>query len=415
MGCDDKIRPLKYLISFDKLLSEYESLRDGDDEVLAARAKQVLQAQEEYPVLREGFEDLELIHEHKEVISLILQDSFSPILGENEIKVASIPYFDFFFNPSKRFQSIVNEAGPTYKPHIRNQEIGVDYIMGCVVILKFHYGVELDFSRPYFYDIPDSKGVMHHYRIMYNADFMEILPTEKSKDLSQQDIDELMESPDNLSLWQDKIPPDSFVAKGFIIANMFDVTAEHSISEIKSSLIASDKRSSDNFMGNLQETFRSFFRLPDIKVGFVVYNAKKDQFEPVYGKDMTSFILNGKDSKLCHDALCQYSYKKLIEENKYFAISDVEKYNQESNGSDPYHVLDDQKVKSAILAPIAFEGELLGVLEVVSTRKNELNGVNAFDYLVAIQRHHHEVSRNPESWLPYRVRDELTTQENQAA
>lgn len=45
----------------------------------------------------------------------------------------------------------------------------------------------------------------------------------------------------------------------------------------------------------------------------------------------------------------------------------------------------------------------------------ELNGVNAFDYLVAIQRHHHEVSRNPESWLPYRVRDELTTQENQAA
>ncbi|WP_246160840.1 GAF domain-containing protein [Maribacter flavus] len=377
MGCDDKLRPLVYQISFDKLLREYESMLDGDDPVLAARAKQVLDAQKPYPMLRDGFSDLELIKEHREVISLILQDSFSPILGENEIKVASIPYFDFFFNPSKRFQKIVKQAGPTYKPKIRNQEIGVDYIMGCIVILKFHYGVELDFSRPYFYDIPDSNGVMHHYRIMYNADFMEILPTDKSKELSEEDINELMESPDNLSLWQDKIPPDSFVAKGFIIANMFDVTSEHSISEIKSSLIASDKRSSDNFMENLQETFRSFFRLPDIKVGFVVYNAKKDQFEPVYGKNMTSFILNGKDSKPCHDALCNYSYKKLIQENSYFAISDVEKYNKTSNESDPYHVLEGQEIKSAILEPIAFEGELLGVLEVVSNRKNELNGVNA--------------------------------------
>jgi hypothetical protein len=117
--------------------------------------------------------------------------------------------------------------------------------------------------------------------------------------------------------------------------------------------------------------------LPDIKVGFVVYNEKKDQFEPVYGKNMTSFILNGKDSKPCHDALCNYSYKKLIQENSYFAISDVEKYNRASNQSDPYHVLDGQEIKSAILAPIAFEGELLGVLEIVSNKKNELNGVNA--------------------------------------
>lgn len=377
MESDDKIRPLQYLISFEKLLQEYERLSDGSDDVLAARAEQVLSAQKRFPILREGFADFELLEEHKDIISFILQDSFSPILGENEIKVASIPYFDFFFNPSKRFQKIVNEAGPNYKPKIRNQEIGVDYIMGCTVILKFHYGVELDFSRPYFYDIPDSNGVTHHYRIMYNADFMEILPTERSKELSQDDIDELMESPENLSLWKEKIPPNSFVAKGFIIANMFDVTSEHSISEIKSSLIASDKRSNENFMGNLQETFRSFFRLPDIKVGFVVYNSKKDQFEPVYGKDMASFILNGQDSKSCHDALCQYSYKKLIEENSYFAIPDVKKYDENSDGSDPYHVLEDQNIKSAILAPIAFEGELLGVLEVVSGRKNELNGVNA--------------------------------------
>src|SRR6056297_129884 len=99
MESDDKIRPLQYLISFDKLLQKYERLSDGSDDVLAARAEQVLSAQKPYPILREGFADFELVEEHKDIISFILQDSFSPILGENEIKVASIPYFDFFFNP----------------------------------------------------------------------------------------------------------------------------------------------------------------------------------------------------------------------------------------------------------------------------------------------------------------------------
>ena len=158
---------------------------------------------------------------------------------------------------------------------------------------------------------------------------------------------------------------------------MFDVTAEHSISEIKSELIASDKRGSDNFMTDLQETFRSFFRLQDLKVGFVTYNPNEDRFEPVYGKGISSFILNGKDTQECKDVLCQYSYDKILKENDYFAISDVDKYVEKSGGMDPYKTLKEQGIQSAIFAPIAFEGALLGVLEIASDKKNVLNGVNA--------------------------------------
>ncbi|MFS4455084.1 GAF domain-containing protein [Maribacter sp. 2304DJ31-5] len=377
MKGEDKILPLKHLISFDKLLRRYDAFKESDDSFLAARAKEVLKAQEGYPELREGFYDLALLDKYKDVIGLILQDTFSPVLSENEIKVASLPYYDVIFNSSKRFQKIVREAGLGFEPIMRDQVEGLDYIMGCIVILNYYYGFKLDFSRPYFYDIPDANGVMHHYRILYNADFLELLPTDKSKEITQEDVDELLENPDNLELWMEKIPPGSFISKGFVISNMFDVTAEHSISEIKSELIASDKRGNDNFMTDLQETFRSFFRLPDIKVGFVNYNSKDDRFEPVYGKGIASFILNGRDAQVCDEALCQYSYSKLIKDNTYFAIADVSKYALKSGGIDPYKSLNDQGIKSAIFAPIAFENELLGVLEIVSKKKNVLNGVNA--------------------------------------
>lgn len=373
----DKIMPIKPLVSFEKLLRHYEVLANGGDEILAQRAKEIIKAQKPYPELREGFQDISLLEKHKDIIGLILQDSFPPLLSDNEIKAASLPYYDVFFNTSNRFQKIINEAGPGFEPVLRNQEEGIDYIMGCIVILNFYYGFKLDFSRPFFYDIPNANGVMHHYRILYNADFLELLPTEKSKEITQDDVDELLGSPDNIELWMEKIPPESFISKGFVISNMFDVTAEHSISEIKSELIASDKRGSDNFMNDLQETFRSFFRLKDLKVGFVTYNSNEDRFEPVYGKGMSSFILNGRDTQECKDVLCQYSYDKILKENDYLAISDVEKYVEKSGGMDPYKTLKEQGIKSAIFAPIAFEGTLLGVLEIAADKKGVLNGVNA--------------------------------------
>lgn len=377
MGTKEKEMPMKHLISFDKLLKRYDAMAESVDVSLAARAKEVLDAQAPYPFLRDGFTDISLLEKHKDVIKIILQDSFAEVLTENEIKAASLPYYDIVFNTSRRFQKILADAGPDFTPVIRNQEEGIDYIMGCTVILSYYYGFKLDFKRPYFYDIPDAKGVMHHYRILYNADFMEILPTENTPELTQDDVDELLESPENLDLWKEKLPPDSFISKGFVISNMFDVTAEQSISEIKSELIASDKRGSENFMEDLQETFRSFFRVKDLRVGFSTYNRIADRFERVYGKGIESFILNKKDSAVCDRILCAGSYDKLLNSKTYFTIADVEKYNKISDGQPPYKGLHEQGIKSAIFAPIAHEGELLGILEIVSTQKSALNGVNA--------------------------------------
>ncbi|MBT8281532.1 MAG: GAF domain-containing protein [Muriicola sp.] len=369
--------PLKHLISFEKLLKRYEEMAEGDDAFLAEKAKRILEAQAPYPILKEGFTDVALLKEHKEVISIILEDAFSEVLTENEIKAASLPYRDVIFNATKRFKKILKDAGKEFVPVLTKEDVSLDYIMNCVVILKFYYGYNLDFHRPYFYKIPNKDGVFHYYRVLYNADFIDLYPTELAKDLSQDDIDELLENPNDLKLWKEKIPPNSFISKGFVIANMFDATAEQAISEIKSELIAANKRGSDNFMSDLQETFKSFFRLKDLQVGFSAYNREDDQFERVFGQGMHSFLLNESDFETCDKALCQYSYEKLLKQNTYFIISDVQKYFERSEGVQPYKNLMKQGIRSVIFAPIALNGQLLGVLEIVSNVKNQFNGVNA--------------------------------------
>ncbi|WP_421806486.1 GAF domain-containing protein [Flagellimonas sp.] len=370
--------PLVQLVSFNKLLEHYDEQLKSSNKHLAERAKYVLDAQAPYPELREGFTDLSLLETHKDVISIILEDSFAPILTKNEIKTASTPFENLVFNSSERFRQILKDAGEEYEPEITNIPREFDYIMKCTVILQFYYGYNLDFKRPFFFDIPDSNGVMRRYRILYNADFMEIIPTDKAKPVSQDDVDELLENFYNLDLWKEKIPPNSFLARGFVISNMFDVTAEHSVSEIKSTLIGKTQRGNDSFMENFEDTFRSFFRLNDIKVGFAGYDSGADRFFKIYGKGMDSYILNGKETEDCNSTFCSYSHGKLFKENKYFAISNVEKYYNKTEGKvQPYKNLMDQGIRSAILAPIAVNGELLGVLELVSGKVNELNSVNA--------------------------------------
>lgn len=369
--------PLIQLVSFNKLLNHYDQQLKSEDSHLSERAKFVLDAQAPYPELRDGFNDLSILEERKEVIKIILADTFAPVLTQNEIKTASIPFENLVFNSSERFKQILSDAGEDFKLEIRNLPDHLHYIIECTVILNFHYGFKIDFKRPLFYDIPDANGVMRHYRILYNADFMEIIPTEKAKELDQDDVNELLENFDNLELWKEKIPPNSFKSKGFVISNMFDVTAEHSISEIKSNLIGGNKRGSDHFIDSFQETFRSLFSLNNIDVGFTGYDSKSNHFLKIYGKGIKSHILNGKEVESCKTMLCKFSYGKLLQENDFFAISNVAKYYKKSKGAQPYKNLHEQKIKSAILAPIASDGKLLGVLEIVSSKMNELNSINA--------------------------------------
>jgi hypothetical protein len=371
--------PLSLLVSFNKLLKHYDVMAKSDDKFVASKAKYIIDAQAPYPELRDGFTDLSLLEKHEDVIKIILQDLFSDVLTNNEIKTASLPYNNTVFNSSERFKKILKDAGGSdiFAPSLRDLPNHHMYVLTCTVILNSYYGYEIDFKRPFFYDIPDENGVMRHYRILYNADFMEILPTDKTKDLSEDDINELLENFDNLALWQEKIPPQSFIGKGFVISSMFDVTNEQAISEIKSSLIAKEKRASESFMQNFQETFRSFFSIQDIEAGFVTYNDKKNQFEKVLGVGMDSYILNDKEIENCNDSLCQSSYNKLLKDNTYFTISDVDKYYELSGGINPYKNLYKQGIKSVIFAPIASKGKLLGVLELVSRKKNTLNSVNA--------------------------------------
>ncbi len=369
--------PVIFHISFNKLLERYDVMAKGDDRYLADKAQRILDAQAPFPELREGFTDISLLKKYREAIDIILQDTFPEVLTDNEIKAASLPYVNVLFNTSRRFREILARAGKEFVPTINDLTDDISYIMSCMVILNFHYGYNLNFNRPFFYDIPDANGIMRRYRILYNVDFMEFIATESAKELTRADVDELLYNYDDQDLWKAKIPPNSFIAKGFVIANMIDVTVEQAISEIKSDLITSDKWGNDRFMADFNGVFRSLLGVPDVRIGYAAFNAMDKQFERVHGDGIDSFMLWDGDCVNCSETLCKVSYDKLLQENTYFAISDMGKYTEACGETPLSENLKRQGIQSAILAPIINNGKVLGILELVSTKIDQLNYVNA--------------------------------------
>jgi len=380
MDINDNIEsPFKLKVSFNKLIKRYEALKESANSTVAQRSEDVLKTAEQFPELRDGISDISVLKKREKEIEFILEDAFSPILTLNEIKTASVPFHNIIFNSSERFKSILNTAGDHFELEIKNMPKDDTYIIACTIILNFCYGYNLNFKRPFYYEIPDVNGIIRYYKILYNADFTEIVPTKRAPKITQEDYEELLDNFENIDLWKEKFPENSYEFKGFVISNIFDVTLDQSISNIKSSLIGEDKRKDEGFMKSFYDIFRSLFGFKNLEVGFSIYNEEEHTFERVYGVGMNSFLLNELDSKHCSDALCKWSYNKLLKENNYFSVSDVDRlYEIEKENAPPHiEVLKEQGFKSAIFAPIANEDGLMGILEIVSREPKELNSINA--------------------------------------
>ncbi|MBS1522505.1 MAG: GAF domain-containing protein [Bacteroidetes bacterium] len=363
--------PFQIKLSFHKVIEQLEESAPNNE-----GAGKLLAEINTHPELRDGITTISQLKDNEELISLLLTDLFPPLLTYNEIKGVSIPYQGLIFNQTERFRNILKAAGMSFEINIRDFNDHQFYVGSCCMILNLFYGTDLDFSKPLFYDIPTAEGIIKHYRILYNADFLEVVPTEKAIKLTENDIKLLIDNYDDLDLWKEKFPAGSWILKGFALVSLFDATTENAVAILKTSLL-SDKAEPE-MQNIIDSAFRSIFRIPDLRIGFTAFSKAEGKFtSKVFGKKIRSFLLRDKDEGECHAILSKASYQNLINEHDYYAVSDVAEY----SASDPLNLgaaqLKAQGIGSFILAPFIKDGELLGILELVSSKISVLNSVNA--------------------------------------
>lgn len=369
--------PMKINISFHKLIQQYRDRLDDPNELVRTRAQQIVTYAEAHPKLETGLTSDADLEAYAEQVDYILEDLFAGVLTANEIKVVTIPFQQYTLKATQRYENIIAVPDEGFELELTNFDDDQLFIMGCSIILNAYYGKPIDFKRPFFCDIPDKNGITRHYRVVYNGDFIDIAKGPNAKDITDEDIAELLDNFDQIDMWKKKFPPGSWEFRGFVIANMYDATTDVALSNFKTSLIKTDTKDSD-FAAGFEKVLQAVFNLPNIQVGYTIFNPEENTFErPPTLVNVNSYILDGEDSESCKTVLCDFSYEQLLKENKSFSISDVPRYYKLYPDNQLYRKLHAKGVGSAIITPLIERGILYGVMELVSDKPRDLHSINA--------------------------------------
>ncbi|SDR66870.1 hypothetical protein SAMN05216503_0210 [Polaribacter sp. KT25b] len=373
----EKELPLQLNISFQKIFVLFEKYanKEFSNHPYHASAREMVNIFKNNPELIEGFSDESLLEKHKEQINLLLEPLFPEPLLLNEIKAASVPFSFTSFKFTERFKNILKNAGENYELNVRNFENDDMYIMACTFILSFLYDFNVDLKRPFYFNIPDNTtGTMKYYRATFNADFSDIKATENAPTITDKDFKELLNNFDNIELWKEKFPPNSYIFKGFGLINLFDVTAEEVLSSIKANLLAGDTQ----LLPKLQNNLRDFYSIKDLKLGYSIFDNINTKICETVVKKSNSIILNNLSEIKCDsNYFCSGILQKVFKDHETFIISDVEKYGLSTNKNPFYQNLKLLGIKSIILIPIkATNNGDLALLEIASPRAYDLNSVN---------------------------------------
>ena len=370
--------PLELNISFKKIYNMLREYTTGasKNHPFNASANVIIKEVEKHPELINGFSDLSLLEKHEEIIDVLLEALFPEILTLNEIKAATIPFSFTSFKFTKRLQEILDNAGNDYQLKVREFEDDKMYIMACTFILNNVYKHPIDLKRPFFFDIPNKKtDQIKHYRVAFNGDFMDVTPSDFAPKITEEDIQTLLDNYDNIDVWREKFPPNSYIFKGFGIMNLFDVTADENISSIRTSLLQKDDGS---VIEKLRKNLSEFYNIKDLKVGFSVFDSSDSSLKSTRVKKSESIILQEKETEIsCNSFFCKKVISDIFNDQKVVIISDIKKYGQATDENPFYQRLKGKKIGSIILIPFkTIENNDIAILEIVSPRAYELNSVN---------------------------------------
>ena len=401
--------PFKITFSFETIIKQMKKLSEEND-FYDQKYRALLEQAKEFPEL-ETEVDAQFLEEHGDFVKLLLSDLFSPLLTKNEIKAVSMPLANFIFNPTKRLEDILENAGHEFTLKYRGLTPDKLYILSCCVILSFHFNMPFKVDYPFIYDIPNKEGYLNHYRILSNADYIEIHPTKSANNLSQEDLALLLDNFEDIDLWKEKFPPQSWEMRGFGILNLYDATTEIAISNLKGILIQPNEDRS-LIKSELETIFRSIFKLADLEIGYTAINLNESKLESTpINLVLESNLLSVPFLDITSKKIFNESIISLMSNGNYLSISDI----QELDPSKPYSFISDHlkstQIRSAIFTPIFKDEKLIGVLEITSSEKvlNSINAQKMDSVLPYIQESINQIYNNLENHIAAIIQQEYTS------
>lgn len=376
MPDENEKHPFKSVLSLDPLLVFWENSVATACHHTAEMFEVFKQRMNETPELQGEIEDLSILEKHHDLLIPLMTVVFPAASWESDVVGALTPFHSAAFYCSPEFKRLLVADDGSLKGNLRQDQGSSEssrLLRAYFLILEKIYGIRQGMETPIIRVVPDpATGLSRYFRFTPDLRFVDVIPLEKPRVLSQKDRTTIKENITDSEVLAQFIPPDKFKFRGFTVIHAMDVTESEVISALEKDLIDQESIFSNQGFERVQERLRILFRRPDLMAGMGALLG--DKILVVSGgchSDANCIFRNSNHIPMA--AFEGSVWLRAAEQGHIVRIPDLE--------AEPELTPAEQQaleagIKSMIISPLFYQGETIGTLHVKSPHVNELGSVD---------------------------------------
>ena len=330
----------------------------------------------EVPQFHGPIEDLSLVSRHEELVKGLVSLVLPPTSWESDLVGIFVPFNLQPVYVSTAFRRLLLDKQDRIKGSaLVGEEM---FLRGRILrtyylIIEKYYGIGQKFEYPIVRVVPDPKtGLDLYLRIKPNLQFLEIHHKGELKQLSEKERARLLEHLAEPEVLREILPPENFEIHGFAVFNVVDVTQSEMLSALGKDLIDQESIFSQAGFMRLQQRIRTLFRCPDLVISLVAIHEDQVMLLNLGCELSSSSVFSGSR----HIPLSEFEgslYEQAVKENTILRIRDLA---EESPRSGVEEEMIKGGVRSLMIAPLTYKGELIGSMDIASCHPDEFGPID---------------------------------------
>jgi len=334
---------------------------------------------ENTPELLQPFSETSSLEHHEEMVQTLLATLFPSVSSEHDNLYAV--GFPFRFNviySSPLFQANflkpgtneINVPDDIFHALVRNR-LNFAY---CHILKKYFQYPSDDFSRAVYPYTDPSTGLARYFELHVDARFVDVNPIGELPAIPENIVckktNRLMELEELVEI----LPLDKFMFEGLVILKITDVTEQEIVSEIKNTLLTINTFTDSSVYRKLQSTMQTLLGMPDIKVGITPFFQMNNHYIYSATHNSNSIIFKHNEASKEKDKVCGCFLDLFQGYDQPVVFDELDKRNIiESESLKLYYEIG---ARSLILSPLKQNGQLLGLLEIISDTPGRLKNTH---------------------------------------
>jgi len=400
----EMVMPYTTRLSFAPLLKFWESKQGSEDVAERIMAREIMSRAEKAPALWEPIGDYTDLAQYQETVDLLLAGLFPLNLRETQLGKACRPFDMNAFYSTPAVVAQMSRCDMNVKIEKSAEFFSNTVIIkACSLILSQHYGQKLDIDPTVVYSLEprNGGGLVKHFKSELNINFVDAVPVKPIKNLTQEQINNLLGNIYDVDAWKAAIPPENFEFHGVVGMNLIDVTKEESISRIRFNLLEKDAIIKKESIQNIESLLRSYYGMPNLRMGIMALDyptVSNDEFKyninHCFLQEWDRCVFSFQDTGSVYEKAAKYQEIVLVEDLR--SVKDKTAAEE---------LLLELGIRSFLVAPLVNKHKkVIGLIELGSPHPYNLNSFTEFQLLnllplfnMAIERSREETDNKIEA------------------